>query len=426
MRVKYLVMVAFMGGLTLLLGPTTGLTQPGRGGPGGFDPGAIFDRMARGQPTMRIADMRFGRETVEAWAQKNGVTNGLLTRDQYVAYSQSPEAAQAREQMMQRFRGGQGGPGSSPSPGGGERERDRGDRDRGDRDRWMEESFRRRDQNGDGFLNYDEMTDTLKAEREKWDVNKDGQIDANEWRDYVRAFAEQRREEGSWSRGSSEREGDRGDGSPPPDKPKLDVDKKVVVYRAGKLPPNLPKWFGEYDGNLDAQVALFEWKDKNGTVEDFQKMDLNADGFVTAEELLKVTTLAKKDEAAPGAAPGAPGSNPYSRGGDNRGPGRGGPGMMAGRGGPGMGPGRGAWDPSQMFRMFASGKSTIVIAEIREPRSRERMTEWAKKNNVTNGQLTQEQFGKYLQEAMQSMGSRNRGPGGPPGGNGEQRDRRRR
>src|SRR5262249_18769384 len=97
MRVKFVVLALFMGCLVLLLGPTTGLTQfqgqgnRGGGGGGGFggmqqDPGRIFDWMAQGQQTLVIANQRFGREDMEAWAQKQGITNGQLTREQFISY----------------------------------------------------------------------------------------------------------------------------------------------------------------------------------------------------------------------------------------------------------------------------------------------------------------------------------------------------
>ena len=37
-------------------------------------------------------------------------------------------------------------------------------------DRWAESTFRRMDTNGDGLLNYDEMSESLRAERDKWDI----------------------------------------------------------------------------------------------------------------------------------------------------------------------------------------------------------------------------------------------------------------
>src|SRR5262249_7512410 len=119
MRIKFVVLALFMGCLTLLLGPTTGLTQfqgggdrgGGNGGGnwgGGMqqDPGRIFDFMARGQQSLVIAEQRFGQEEMQAWAQKQGITNGQLTKEQFISYSQSPEAQQARERMMTQFRNG--------------------------------------------------------------------------------------------------------------------------------------------------------------------------------------------------------------------------------------------------------------------------------------------------------------------------------
>src|SRR5438105_9651466 len=189
MRVKFVVLALFMGGLVLLLGPTTGLTQfQGRGnrgaGGGGFggmqqDPGRIFEWMAQGQQTLVIANQRFGREEMEAWAQKQGISNGQLTREQFISYSQSPEAQQARERMAQlRGAGGgrPGGPGGAggapggPAPGapaspGGAPGGNRGGWNRGgggDPNAGMDEWFRRLDKDGDGYLSYEEMTENLK------------------------------------------------------------------------------------------------------------------------------------------------------------------------------------------------------------------------------------------------------------------------
>src|SRR5262245_51570279 len=57
-----------------------------------------------------------------------------------------------------------------------------------------EERFRELDRNGDGLLSFDEMPEPLKAERDKWDVNRDGHIDLSEWNEYFGVLvAEQRR-----------------------------------------------------------------------------------------------------------------------------------------------------------------------------------------------------------------------------------------
>ena len=451
MRVKFVVLALFMGCLVLLLGPTTGLTQfqgqgnRGGGGGGGFggmqqDPGRIFDWMAQGQQTLVIANQRFGREDMEAWAQKQGITNGQLTREQFISYSQSPEAQQARERMRAQWNGGagggrrpggQGGGGGAPggatpgapaapggAPGGGRGAGRFGGfgPGGGDPNAWMDERFRLLDKDGDGYLSYDEMSDNLKAEKDKWDTNKDGKIDLAEWREYLKAYVEQRRQE----YGGTPWGGGGGDGGPPPDgsteqgPKKPEPRKRAIVYRAGKLPPNLPAWFKEYDTDGDAQVALYEWKDKNRTVEDFQKYDLNGDGFITVEELIRSGAMVVNKPNASTSENQAEGTSPGSTQvamGPGGGPG--GPGNRPGRGG-GFG---GGFDPGRMFDNISQGRSTITIAD--QQWGREQMQEWAQKQGITNGQLTREQYISYMQERMQSWGGGrggNRNGGFGPGG----------
>jgi EF hand len=60
-----------------------------------------------------------------------------------------------------------------------------------DLDAMAEASFRQQDINGDGYLDSEEMSDTLKAEREKWDVDADGRINMDEFKAY---FRERRRQ----------------------------------------------------------------------------------------------------------------------------------------------------------------------------------------------------------------------------------------
>ena len=48
------------------------------------------------------------------------------------------------------------------------------------------------------------------------------------------------------------------------EKPKVIVEEKRVIYRAGNLPKDLlPNWFEELDKDKDAQVGFYEWKAGN-------------------------------------------------------------------------------------------------------------------------------------------------------------------
>ncbi|MBI1915949.1 MAG: hypothetical protein HYS12_14625 [Planctomycetes bacterium] len=438
MRVKFVVLALFMGCLVLLLGPTTGLTQfqggSNRGGGGfqgggfQFDPGMIFDRISNGRATINISEMPRGQEEMQAWAQKQGITNGQMTRDQFVSYSQSPEAQQARERMMAQFRGGGGrrpggqatpggstpggpaAPGGAPGggPGGGRPAWAGG----GDQNAWMDERFRRLDKDGDGYLSYEEMTENLKAEKDKWDTNKDGKIDLAEWREYLKAFAEQRRQESSgpgWP-GAGGDNGPPADGSSEQAPKKPEPRKKVIVYRSGKLPPNIPAWFKEYDTDNDAQVALYEWKDKNRTVEDFQKLDLNGDGFITVEELIRSGAMGANTTTASAAGNAPDGTSPGSTLAMAPGGSQGGLGGRPGRGG-----GFGGFDMGTIFDRMAQGRSTINIADLQM--GREEAQAWAQNKGITNGQLSREQFTSYMQERMQSWGrGGGQGSGIMPGG----------
>src|SRR5262249_23623972 len=97
------------------------------------------------------------------------------------------------------------------------------------------------------------------------------------------------------------------------------AESRPVVYRPGHLPPGLPSWFAECDQDNDGQVSLYEWRRHNDRLAEFHRYDLNKDGFVTVEEVLRSAAWESN-----GRAPVA----------DARqgGPGRGGPGGGAGRG----------------------------------------------------------------------------------------------
>jgi Ca2+-binding EF-hand superfamily protein len=386
MRFKCFLLVT---GLALLLGPTVGMSQfggqpggyggPAGGGggrgPGGFggqgmpgggfggrgggftmDPNERWNQYTGGKAVWKRSEItdpnmvsRFDRI-----AQMVGSTNGEITKDQYVGMMQgfaqrftqqgnaptggSPTGAP----LAPGFSGGQnpwagyagGQPGGWNQPGGW------GGRPRGgfgsgggglNVDAIAAYRFRQLDTNGDGLLNNDELAadETLHSERQKWDTNGDGNIDLNEFTEYIRARVQQFQAGG----GSS--------GWNPLQPPEDDADKKPTVYRAGKLPPNIPPWFRQYDTDGDGQVGLYEWKAQGRAVAEFEAMDVNGDGFLTVEEVMKTVVAKAGDGSSPGAGTGGFAMGPggfggrggFGGGGRNRGMG----GFGGGQGMPGGG-----------------------------------------------------------------------------------------
>ena len=65
------------------------------------------------------------------------------------------------------------------------------------------------------------------------------------------------------------------------------------------MPKELPAWFEEADKDKDGQVGLYEWKASGKSVSEFMAMDLNGDGFITAEEVLRHQRVAAKVSDSP-------------------------------------------------------------------------------------------------------------------------------
>ncbi len=342
MRTKY---VATLGSAIVLLATSSALAQfapggqPGggfggfsggrRGGMGG-DPSQWFDRLSGGKDVWVRSEITDQRQQMifDMTAQRLGVTNGRITRDQF---------ANSAQQMMGGMRGGPGGGGFGGSgfgggggggggwggQGGGAGGAPNPDMMAG----WADNMFRRLDQNGDGLLNGDEMPENLRAEREKWDANHDGFIDLTEFKAYFAARIQQN---------IADRNGGNGQG------PDEEEEKKPVVYRAGKLPRELPAWFAQLDADQDAQVSLSEWRTAGRLVDDFREIDRNDDGFLTVEEVLRYETArGHKGGGGPGGFAGTSPGNAFG-GGFGGGWGGGQGGGMPGGGMPGGGFG-GAW-----------------------------------------------------------------------------------
>jgi Ca2+-binding EF-hand superfamily protein len=282
---------------TLVIAAGPALAQPPFGGPGGGpgggrmmmgmggNPDDFFNMLSRGKDviTRDDVDPMFQR-MFDRFAERLNITNGRITREQF---------RQATEQMQQRMReGGMGGPGG----GGGADQQDR----------FIEGRFRQSDRNGDGLLASDEMSDTLKAERDKWDKNKDGYIDLAEFKEYVRErFGGNRggNDAAATPPASTPPAAETPSGTPMPiPEPPPDVS-RPIVYRYGHLPKELPAWFADMDLDTDGQVALNEWfkgaknlpEFRDVAAEErfpamlakFRSIDGNDDGFLTAEEVLR-------------------------------------------------------------------------------------------------------------------------------------------
>jgi hypothetical protein len=195
------------------------------------------------------------------------------------------------------------------------------------------------------------MSSSVRAERDKWDNNRDGFLDSSEFRSYFEGRVQQTMQERGLG-SSSDRSGDNSRGGsgyfggflPPVYE---EEDKKPVVYRAGKLPKDLPSWFAQLDSDEDAQIGLYEWRNSRRPLDDFQGMDRNGDGFLTVEEVLR---LNQSDSArtADGRGDSERGRD-FPRGMMFGAPGAGGPGSMM------FGNGNGS------FRMTTPGGGEIRI-----------------------------------------------------------------
>lgn len=292
MKNKALLLLGFAA---LLLSATVGFSQSGgpgapqsapdargRGGrfPGGRggDPNELFNQMTNGKDVWirsEVQDPRMQRR-FDFIAGQLGVTNGQITRQQYLSFQSDPAAA---------TRGGRRGPGG-PSDGS---QGDGGFRDgRRNPDSTPDGMFNRLDVNGDGVLNSDEMPEELRSERQKWDTDRNGLIDLAEFK----AFYQARVQPMLANRGGANPQGlDYSWEAAPVEEER----KPPVVYRPGKLPKELPTWFTQLDTNQDGQVALFEWKASGKTLQEFDEMDRNKDGFLTVDEVLRFTNKGKEN-----------------------------------------------------------------------------------------------------------------------------------
>jgi Ca2+-binding EF-hand superfamily protein len=273
-----------LGLMTVVLLVAQGPAQvPSGAKRGGFgDPGQLFDRFSGGKNVWIRTDITDPRRQMffDRVAQSLGITNGQITREQF----------STAMQQMRSSPGGKGSTNNGPSQASPPAVSQPAAAATGQPlsfDQDAEQQFKRRDRNGDGFLNADEMSGKLKAELARWDRNKDGLIDLNEYKAYLKDRMLQRALTVPGQSGAAAN-------IEPEEAPRPEV------YRAGHLPKGLPAWFTELDTDKDGQVALYEWHKAGKSVPEFEAMDRNSDGFLTVEELLYYqAALAKKGESTP-------------------------------------------------------------------------------------------------------------------------------
>jgi hypothetical protein len=330
--------LAIVGGLALILGPALSLSQPPGGrtkgkGPPSSGGGASSKMKSSGKGGMSRPEFGprmqepFGRGTVPSG---NDTMPARQEQPQPQATSSSNDRSAAPSGGMSGSRGGRGN---------------------FDPDAAAASWFRRQDRDGDGVLSFNEIDAGLQNERDNWDLNGDGFIDLNEFMAYSMARMQQWQADREGRPDSSRQDNsstDRGT-SRGGENSSRDELSRPLVYRPGNLPSGLPSWFEERDRDRDGQIGLYEWRASGERLDEFQRLDINNDGFVTAEELLRSRQVADARAAGngngngngngrgPGAATNGGGIGIGAPGGSSGGR----PDMRGGGFGPGKGPGPG-------------------------------------------------------------------------------------
>jgi Ca2+-binding EF-hand superfamily protein len=157
------------------------------------------------------------------------------------------------------------------------------------------------DKNGDGRISREEADGRLRGNFDRMDTDRDGYITLAEYTAALSGLMGGGRDSnrdqpfgggwgggwggdtggwggwgGGWANTGSDNRRERREEEPKP-----------VAVRYGHLPKGLPDWFDSYDADKDGQVALHEWRKAGREISEFQQYDLNGDGLVTADEILR-------------------------------------------------------------------------------------------------------------------------------------------
>jgi Ca2+-binding EF-hand superfamily protein len=174
--------------------------------------------------------------------------------------------------------------------------------------------FLKFDLDGDGALRAEELPESMRAERGRWDTNRDGFINADEYWAYYQGrlgFLSEQVSSGQIDLGLKRGGPTAISGSPrpmsvpakPPSaaNPADNANRGGNASRAGNSPSRLPDWFLKLDSDRDGQIGLYEWKDKwtesKLPFAEFFSMDRNDDGFITVDELWRYLALQSADRS---------------------------------------------------------------------------------------------------------------------------------
>jgi hypothetical protein len=283
-----------------------------RGGRGGFggSPDEMFDRIAKGQPTIDLKTNPFMKSMIERSGDPIPA-NGLVTREQFKA-SWEKRMAQGggRGGPPGGDRGSRGGFGGPPAVGLGGPPTTPGSDPGSD---WVTNLFKQADRNQDGYITMDEASDRIKPVFSQYDANGDGKIDVTEYKNGLTNSMASRAPQPGAPGGPPQ------SGSPPSTDSSRDRSRdrnnaRVSVSRYGKLPKEAPSFFTDMDDDRDGMVGLYEWRRHERKTAEFVEMDLNRDGYLTADEWLRYNRIdiEKRDrmsEDDDGTTPRSPGSS---------------------------------------------------------------------------------------------------------------------
>jgi Ca2+-binding EF-hand superfamily protein len=301
---------------------------PGRAQFGGADkrnPDSMFDWFVRVQWSNDelVIDKIQGRLDPElagklkAYVAKEGITNGKLTRAQFVEFWTKEAVPTFEARSKERgngfgpFGGGPGGPvtpNQATSATSGEKsgektaEKDKPQRPHGFQPRPFNEEearnvFKQLDRDQNGVLDPTEYRHSaIRREIDRWDFNKNGLIELDEFLAFQRDRHNEREQDRKAMLEEAEAEKKLQEEFKAFKQSKMPVNPflppgpiladKPPQFRSGNLPKEVPAWFKELDTNKDGQVGLDEWKAAGKDLDEFRKYDRNFDGFITVEEVL--------------------------------------------------------------------------------------------------------------------------------------------